>query len=208
MTQDLFEQLLAEVKQGKETIFNRFFTDCYTSFMPQLIGMTKSEDAAKDAFMDAMYKLWKMLVQGDMPYRANLKGYVFVMVKNEWLQVKRRQKKMPMAHTLEDSDVEQFFIKAMNLDDVESYNPLIASETATEMEQQKQAKIQAIVTAFAQLGKKCQRLIRDTTVYKVKLSLLQKELGYASYNATKVAKHQCKMALIKKYTALMNPQAK
>ena len=200
MTREAFEKLQTEAQQGIETSFNQFFAECYPVFIRQLTGMTQSEAAARDAFMDALYKFWKKLVNGELGYRENLKGYLFVMAKNEWLQRKRTEKKQA-TFTLQADEVELYLAKQPDNKEEENYNPLLQNELDKLLNKKQQQRVLAISAAFEELGEKCKRILRDTIVYKIKLKSLQHELGYASYNALKVAKYQCKASLLKKVQA-------
>ena len=136
-------------------------------------------------YQEAFYVFLKKLKQGAIKNTSNLCGFLFTIARNKWLETRRKSGEsnkelswdpilIPLIGKTEDSDL---------LEEAENAANRIK-------------KAQLILTAMNKLGEKCRKLLIETIVYKTPLKQLQEELGFASYGATKVAKHQCKKSLI------------
>lgn len=167
---------------------NLLFKKCYKSNIPQLTQLTDSKDTAQEVYQEAFYVFLKKWKQGAIKNPHNLCGYIYQIAKNKWLESKRKNTKELTWDTL-------------MLPNQETTGDFDHLESAENVLQRKQ-KAQILLSAMDKLGEKCRKLLTETIVYKVALKQLQEEMGYASYNAIKVAKHQCKKSLIKHYWKL------
>lgn len=170
-----------------QTELNLLFKKCYKSNIPQLIHLTESKEAAQEVYQEAFYVFLKKWKQGAIQNQQNLCGYIFRVAKNKWLENKRKSKEISWDSILMPNETL-----------TDDFDQLEVAENV--LEQKKRAQL--ILAAMKELGDNCRKLLMETIVYKVSLKKLQEELGYASYNAVKVAKHQCKKSLIRKYWKL------
>jgi len=185
--------------------FNELLVQAHKHCVERLINITNSKADAEDVFMDAMYAFWKNWQAGKIKHHNNLKGLIFVMAKNLWYNKKRKEQRSAVKEYATAPENISIY-EGYNSDIYEevSYNPLIKSELAALNDTENKARQKAFNAAMQRLDEKCQTLLKQSIVYKVRLKQLREKLGFVSVDAVKMAKHRCKKTLIKYYKAATN----
>lgn len=201
MKKAAFQQLIKEVQQGQEqglaTVYSMYYETCVRQLQQSYEIMLED---AEDAFMEAMLVFRQQLI-ADTVKHQNIGGYLFIVAKNKWLERKRQQKSY-LYSTLNIDEVDRFFGRHIDVYDEASFDPMIQLENIAAGERAKQLLIHQVTSTYQQLGKKCQQLLKGFIIDKVSLKVLQKRLGYGTYNSIKASKNRCKHQFIKKYKEL------
>lgn len=189
----------------EEPVFNKFLVNAHAYCLPKLIRLTDSKVDAEDAFMEAVYVLWKDLNSGKIKHRDNLKGLVYVMAKNLFLMTKRKATRgNTREYATDPSDLKILEAKAKKIQQEEEYDVLLKAENEQSELKDRLQKEVAFKMAFEKLGEKCQQLLTKFIVEKVRLKVIKDLLGFPSVDAVKMTKYRCKKNLVKAYKERTN----
>ncbi|MEM1323574.1 MAG: sigma-70 family RNA polymerase sigma factor [Bacteroidota bacterium] len=114
---------------------------------------------------------------------SNVKSYLFAIAKNKARERRRQLRKVSA-------------LNEQQLDLVEDIDP--------SAEEEKKRRIQLASAAFAQLGEKCQQLLRLAIIFKLSMQEIARQLQYDNTNTVKTRKYKCLLRLRQLY-ALSNP---
>lgn len=187
---------IEQAKEGKEAAFNQFFKELYAACKIQLLAYTDSEENAKEAFSEAMYRFWqKFVVQKTAIPKTNIKGYIFMMAKHYLIDEQRKRQRQPIL--IEASELvlgkkyattEDEFWKEQTLEDT---------------------YLEALSNAIPKLGTKCRKLFHlmvDKGLEKPKD--LWQPLGYSNARTMSSVKFSCiqklKLETLKELDRLIN----
>ncbi len=91
------QNAIQKAREGDEKTFNLVFKELYTVCKVQLSAYAGSEEQAREAFSEAMYKFWQKFVveKSELP-KTNIKGYIFTMAKYYLIDEQRKKNKHKM----------------------------------------------------------------------------------------------------------------
>lgn len=180
-----------------DTEFDNLFHEAYDYCIGYLLKITHSKTDAEDVFMEAIAIFWVLYKQGKINHQNNLKAYIATTAKRIWFEKKRKQERSK-EYSQAPEIVAQQAETNTNFNDLAVFDLLVKTETELAQNAQRQARKANLKAVFQTLGEKCQQLLMETIVYKVKMKDLMETLNYGSLQTVKDAKYRCKKTLIKK----------
>lgn len=140
---------------------------------------------AQDYLMDAVIILYEKQKSGSFS-SDNVPGWLLTVARN---MHKATFRKSHIKSSVKLENVEAYLGKQKQLYTTQ-FNPLIKREDLESLADEEQAKVDAFLKAWNQLGKACVAIL--TRIREgAKLSTIQEELGYENYNSLKSVKSRC-----------------
>ncbi|MEL6924945.1 MAG: hypothetical protein AAFO94_12930, partial [Bacteroidota bacterium] len=177
----------AEVTVGVEESSGKPMTYTLAVVDEGLLGLTRSEEEAREFFAMAVAKFWEKCVVGDKPLPDNnIEGYVYTMAKFLCLDHKRTNQKIiienPEAVRLEQQSTL-----------IDTQKPAI--EYAEEQERE-QLRAKALKLGIARLSDNCRKLFKAVLEDGIeKPAKLFAHLGLKNARAVTVLRYECTKSL-------------
>ncbi len=167
MTEREFENLVLDLKQGNEKLFEKLYIEHYQYCLDWVHRKYKDLAKSEDVTMDAFIKFRGLLIQDKIKF-GNIRGYLVKICNSEYLKKidKKTTYELPFALPDELSDNEHY------------ENQMIALEKA-----------------WKEIGDKCQTLLKSYFYNAISLKNSWESLGYSSYDSIKKQKERCQKKL-------------
>lgn len=164
---------------GENKAFSILFHEQWIQLEEPLTILTGSKTEAHHFFVRGMGIIWERCVREENPPPRNIKSYLYIICKNEWLSEKRQEKSKSYLNDLSELEASEN----------ESEAELIARE-------QKDAFMkQWLNEAISQASENCKKILEFHIVGQQSLKKIWQQLGFSSYQAIVQAKYNCKKKL-------------
>lgn len=159
------------------TVVSLLYKSSLLKIRKYIIKNGGSYEDADDCFQDALIKLYNIIKEGKYNEDYDVDGFIFTVVRNSWIDIQRKRKKIV---TVELSE----------------YSPLLVedSDNNTNPEKDTFTLFQSI---FSQLDHKCQTILTWFMYEKMSLKEISLRMGYSSENVAKTVHYRCKQYLMK-----------
>lgn len=164
LSQEEFDALAEKLTCGDEALFETIFLNHFDTCMSRLRSYTVTREQAYDSVMWAMLRMRQMLLEQKVAY-GNLESYVVRMAVNHYLKKQTRSKEIPM-----------------------EVLPEVATETEPIFDED---MLGILEKAWAQMGEKCQLLLKGFYYDKIELKHLTVLLDDSSEANTRKRKERC-----------------
>lgn len=179
---DILQRIRANDASALAEVYHSASTYCIRTLRRKT---TCDKEDAEDLFMDALLVLRENILSGKLKEISNLNSYVYGICWNLWREQNRRDKKWAAAH---DDITHQLLLMADQGD----------IPFAEEELMEKQETIHRVTKALAELGEKCQRLLRMIYIERRTHQEIATVLEFSSSNVVKVTRHRCYQQWVKK----------
>jgi len=190
-------EIVTESKRGNNAPFNLMVSKNYPiHFKGPLITLTGSEEMAWEIYLNGMTKFWERFVLQNEPLpKQNIKGYIFRMVRNNFVDEARKQNRKTGLKLVElDNDKILHQLKTSEMID---NNQTENEHSNNQLVEQKY--LVSLENAINKLCGDCKQLIERNIYDGERLKTLKTELNYiGSYQTIVEKKKRC----IKKLTKL------
>ncbi len=197
MVQNNWLEIITECKKGNNAPFNRAVSGNYpVHFKGPLITLTGSEEMAWEVYLNGMTKFWERFVlHNEALPDKNIKGYIFRMVRNNFVDESRKLNKKTGLKLVE-LDHNKLLRQLKTTDMIDQSKPEKEHSNNQKVEQQ---YLVALENAISKLCDDCKKLIERNIYDGERLKTLKTELNYTgSYQTIVEKKKRC----IKKVTKL------
>ncbi len=197
MLENNWPKIIAESKKGNNALFNSTVSADYPlHFKGALISLTGSEDMAWEVYLNGMTKFWERFVlHNEKLPEQNVKGYIFRMVRNNYVDESRKLNKKSSLKLVE-LDQTKLMHQYKNGKMINESTPENEHHNNQIVEQQ---YLVALENAISKLCEDCKALIERNIYDGERLKNLKTELSYTgSYQTIVEKKKRC----IKKVTKL------
>lgn len=107
LTEDEFDMLVSELKEGKEKLFEKIFLSQFENSLNHvMIKYKASREISYDACMDSLIYLRKLLIEGKLHY-GNLRALYNQMSAQRYLKYINKQKKTQLVDQLPEVMIEE-----------------------------------------------------------------------------------------------------
>lgn len=173
------ENILADLKAGKNHVIEQVYKDCYKMVANYIKNNNGTEDDAKDTFQEAMMVVIKNLRKPNFILTAKLSTYLYSVARQLWLYRLRGKRNYSDLDTLQGK--EPFIV----LDDDEILRKQLLEK-----------KHDLLKKVFKQIGTDCQKILHAYYYDKIKLKAIAKDFDY-TYAFARVKKNRCMKSLMK-----------
>jgi RNA polymerase sigma factor (sigma-70 family) len=169
---ELPEQIIAGLKNGKRETYEALYTKNYASVERFILNNSGTTDDAKDIFQDTLLMLVEKLRADNFELTASLKTYIIAISKNLWFK-KLRDKSHHRQIELTEVHSDKFYC------DISSaiYNEKTYWER--------------LQTYLGKITAHCNHLLQSMFFKNKNIEEIQKEYGYSSRHNAQNQKHKC-----------------
>lgn len=172
---------LLELKRGEATALRSVYEQAYPICAALVLNNTGTKEDAKDVFQEALLVLIQKLKNPDFQLTANIKTYMYAIVRNLWLKKLRNNEKKGLSLVIDEPEI----------------NFQLPYDDDFEYKKETEERHDAIEEAFANLGEECKKIITAFYYQKMSLKEIAQWLGYTDH-FIKVKKKRCMDALKEK----------
>jgi len=187
---------VAQAKNGNETMFNSLVNEMYQNhYYNSIQKLTKDSSVTREVYTSVMTKFWeRFILKGEPLPSSNLKGYIYNMSRNAFVDLKRKAKR--------GKECELCTKQALNI----ARDYALISYSSNEFSGEKYAKEQndyetkmkLLQQSILQLEERCQEIIRRNVLEGELLKDLKNELGFTgTYQSIVEKKKRCMRRLSK-----------
>jgi len=190
-------EIVTESKKGNNAPFNHTVSENYPiHFKGPLITLTGSEETAWEIYLNGMTKFWERFVLQNEPLpKQNIKGYIFRMVRNNFVDEARKQNRKTGLKLVE-LDNDKILHQLKNSEMMDTTQP---QEEHRNNQLVEQKYLVSLENAINKLCDDCKQLIERNVYDGERLKTLKTELNYTgSYQTIVEKKKRC----IKKLTKI------
>lgn len=147
---------------------SELYKNLYPKVELYVLKNSGSIDDAQDIFQEAVTAAWYNYRNNNLDFKnEKFEGYTFIIAKNKWIDVLRKNKK------------------------TNSFDLSIVPDNEEEYDEEKTTiQIEKLNNAFKQLGKKCQTILNLFYYKKESLKNIANQIGQ-SEDVIKTLKHRC-----------------
>ena len=169
---------LLELKKGESAAIRSVYEEAYPVCASLILNNNGTKEDAKDLFQEALIVLIQKLKMLGFELTANVKTYMYAVVRNLWLKKLRTDNKKGLELVFDEPEINVQLANDITLD----YNP------------EKEEKHAAVEKAFSTMGDDCKKIITAFYFQKLSLKEIADWLDYTD-NFIKVKKKRCMDAL-------------
>ncbi|MCU0417416.1 MAG: sigma-70 family RNA polymerase sigma factor [Cytophagaceae bacterium] len=159
------------------TVVSLLYKSSLLKIRKYIIKNGGSYEDADDCFQDALIKLYNIIKEGKYNEDYDVDGFIFTVVRNSWIDIQRKRKKIV---TVELSE----------------YSPLLVEDSNNNTIPEKDT-FTLFQSIFSQLDHKCQTILTWFMYEKMSLKEISLRMGYSSENVAKTVHYRCKQYLMK-----------
>ena len=163
------EKVLELIKAGNEKAIEFLYKKHYRMIVKMIMKNSGTEDEAKDIFQDALIVFWEKVKSNKLVLTSKISTFLYSICQNLWRKELDR--------------------KARNSGEM--------IEQPTQIEWEKQERVQVIQQCLQSLGETCRRILMLYYFDKMSMTDLAKEMGFANADTAKTKKYKCKIELDK-----------
>ena len=175
---------------GNDQHFKVYFEEKWKELEAPLIALTKSKETSIQLFTSGMLILWENFVLKKKALPKNIKSYLYIICKNEWLADKKYAQRM-ISTEMNDSLINSK-----------------QSELTQERNDEDELIRVLLRKVMEEAPEKCKQIIERTIYNQEKLKEIWQELNYNSYQAIVQAKYNCKKNIANRLFILLRKTKK
>jgi RNA polymerase sigma factor (sigma-70 family) len=161
------EKVLELIKVGNEKALEFLYRKNYRMIVKMIMKNSGTEDEAKDVFQDALIVFWEKVKSNNLVLTSKISTYIYSVSQNLWRKELDR--------------------KARNSGEM--------VERPTQIEWEKQERVQVIQNCLKSMGETCRKILMLYYFDKMSMQDLAREMGFANADTAKTKKYKCKNEL-------------
>jgi RNA polymerase sigma factor (sigma-70 family) len=177
-THNVSKAFLLELRKGDRVAIQTVYEQTYPLCAAFILNNNGTKEDAKDLFQEALIVLIQKLKIPEFELTANIKTYMYAIVRNLWLKKLRTDSKKGLELIFDEPEM----------------NFQLVGNVDFEYDPKKEEKHEAVETAFSTMGEDCKKIITAFYFQKLSLKEIADWLDYTD-NFIKVKKKRCMDAL-------------